>query len=260
MNILKVYINVPTEVNQLFDIESQPKRRKIMSESALALLERMAPPAKEITASSFWVDLPEKAEGLLGYQELSSQKSTLNFRKTLHELGVAPFSVESVEKYKELRVKMSKRLLPDSFIATIYGLSAITFLLSAGPAILGWPFGWFSSSATIGHYFVWTCIVSVVACFALMVYGITRSDVWLGRWRATPLKGYSQPVPEFALLTAIKVKERFSGPEVEMFVHEFVRVENEKVVLDPFLVARHQNKDYFIAVWDESRFEAEQKV
>lgn len=231
-----------------------------MSKSPLALLERVVPPTEEITASGFWLDLPEKAQSLLGYQALSSQKSILHFQKTLHELGVAPFSTESVERYKEMRVKMSKRLLPNSLFVTIYTLSTIAFLLSVGPAILGWAFGWFSDSKTMGYNFVWTCIGSLLSCFFLMVYGLTGADLLLGRWRATPLKGYVQPVPEFVLLTAIKVRERFPGPEVEMFVHEFVAVEHEKVVLDPFLVARHQNLDYFIAVWDESRFEAEQKA
>ncbi len=231
-----------------------------MNKSPVTLLERVDPPAGEITASGFWLDLPEKAQSLLGYQELSSRKSTLNFQKALHELGVAPFSLDSVEKYKESRVKMNKRLVPNWLFVTMYTLSAITFLLSVGPAIVGWLFGWFSASESTGYKFVWTCTGSLLACFFLMVHGFTRSDLLLGRWRATTLKGYSQPVPEFVLLMAIKVKERFPGPEVEMFIHEFVAVEHEKVVLDPFLVARHQNLDYFIAVWDESKFETEQKI
>jgi hypothetical protein len=81
-------------------------------------------------------------------------------------------------------------------------------------------------------------------------------------WRVTPLRGYTQPVPEFALQKACEIKREL--PEAEFFI--------DQLAVDPFLiVALDQPQDFpqnvktrgldpeiaaYVEVWDEPKFEA----
>lgn len=82
-------------------------------------------------------------------------------------------------------------------------------------------------------------------------------------WRLTPLKHYTQPVPEFVLQKAVEIKREL--PEAEFYI--------DQLAVDPFLLVSLQSiPDYnrntpsrkldpetaaYVEVWAEPRFEAE---
>jgi hypothetical protein len=69
-------------------------------------------------------------------------------------------------------------------------------------------------------------------------------------WQHTQLSEYSQPIPEFVLDKAIRIKETF--PEVHFYVQHL----NDPKA-DPFLIVAHDREVYYIEAWDEPRFEAQ---
>jgi hypothetical protein len=69
-------------------------------------------------------------------------------------------------------------------------------------------------------------------------------------WQRTKLNEYSQPIPEFALDKAIKIKEKF--PEVDFYIQHL----NDPKA-DPFLIATYDREVYYIEAWAEPGFEAQ---
>ena len=69
-----------------------------------------------------------------------------------------------------------------------------------------------------------------------------------GYWNRTFLPSYNKAIPEFVLEKAIRIKEHL--PEAEFYVEHF-----EKGRPDPFLVVQYKQKEYYIEVWDEPKFE-----
>jgi hypothetical protein len=67
-------------------------------------------------------------------------------------------------------------------------------------------------------------------------------------WTHTELTSYQQPVPEFVLEKAIRVKEAL--PEVKFFVQHLTEPK-----ADPFLIAKLDREVYYVEAWDEPRFE-----
>lgn len=218
-----------------------------MSQSTLAVLERM-PPAEKVTVASFWGDLPERATDLLGYDALKKQEESLTMWEVLDKAGARPFTMESVEKYKQEITKQAnpRFLFLHSVARVAFSVGLFGFMVCLGPALLGWFISWKIGLAFVGCSFAFSVIAGLLE---------GRATKYPGSWEVTPLKGYAEPVPEFVLQQAIKIKEGL--PDAEFSVHQFVQ--NEEV-LDPFLVVHHGDEEYFVAVWDEPKFEAEQKV
>lgn len=67
-------------------------------------------------------------------------------------------------------------------------------------------------------------------------------------WTKTALPAYKQPVPEFVLDKAIRIKEKV--PDVQFHVQHM-----REAKADPFLVAHLNSEIYYIEAWDEPRFE-----
>lgn len=63
-------------------------------------------------------------------------------------------------------------------------------------------------------------------------------------------------IPEFAIDTAIKVKERI--PAAQLSVE--ILMSTERLLGDPFLVVEHGGLKYYLEVWDESKFEKRRTV
>lgn len=68
-------------------------------------------------------------------------------------------------------------------------------------------------------------------------------------WGHTPLTEYEQPIPEFVLDKALRIKERL--PEVTFHIQHL----NEPKA-DPFLIGHLGKEIYYIEAWDEPRFES----
>lgn len=81
------------------------------------------------------------------------------------------------------------------------------------------------------------------------------SDNFDWSWRSDPAWGrvklseYKKPVPDFAIERAIQLKREC--PQVEFWVEEL------SDAVDPFLIAHIGREGYYIACWEEARFEAQ---
>lgn len=83
-----------------------------------------------------------------------------------------------------------------------------------------------------------------------------REQNWRsGNWDTTPIDGYDQPIPEFAIDTALRVKQAI--PEAEFSIEHFVSWNND----DPFLSFKVPGvqRRFVVEVWDEPDFEAKRK-
>lgn len=76
-----------------------------------------------------------------------------------------------------------------------------------------------------------------------------------GFWDTTPISEYNEPIPEFAIDTALRIKEAI--PEAEFSIEHFVH----RTTSDPFLSFKVPGiqRRFVVEVWDEPDFTAERK-
>ncbi len=76
-----------------------------------------------------------------------------------------------------------------------------------------------------------------------------------GEWAADPISEYGQPIPEFAIDTALHIKRAI--PEAEFSIEYFVHWRGQ----DPFLSFKVPGvqRRFVVEVWDEPDFTAEQQ-
>lgn len=67
-------------------------------------------------------------------------------------------------------------------------------------------------------------------------------------WSKTALESYTQPIPEFVLDKALRIKEVV--PNVKFHIQHM-----REPKADPFLIAHLDSEIYYIEAWDEPRFE-----
>lgn len=83
-----------------------------------------------------------------------------------------------------------------------------------------------------------------------------RNDNWAsGEWATTIISEYGEPIPEFAIDTALQIKQTI--PEAEFSIEYFVNWR----INDPFLSFKVPGvqRRFVVEVWDEPDFEAERK-
>ena len=167
----------------------------------------------------------------------------------LHSLGqrrdevphLGMFGLES--RFQAVLAEANTEIRKGRMLAILPGLGAILALICFGPALLGWFVSWKVGLASV---------FGLIAGFAMVgaANGTTIKEE--ASWNVTPLVGYRSPVPKQVLQTAVRLKKKLPG--VQLTVHELVQSER---VLDPFLAARLGETTYFIAVWDEPKFDAQ---
>ncbi len=83
-----------------------------------------------------------------------------------------------------------------------------------------------------------------------------RQQNWRnGEWSTTPISEYDQPIPEFAIDTALRIKKAI--PEATFSIEHFVHWRTQ----DPFLSFKVPGvqRRFVVEVWDEPDFTAERK-
>lgn len=227
------------------------------------MLERQAVEVEKNELFGF-EELGKKASELLGYDVLQkAAESKKGFAQVLLELDIKPFSSEKVMIYKKHQLKansnflsrhetfffvMAERILPVIILLSV----ASTFILFGASAIS--YFGWVSW----GFSWLWSMISGMLcAAFFALVVLTDYIIVVTANWQRVALSYYKEPVPEFALQTAVDIAGRTD--EVEFFVDRLVI---NKRTLDPFLVARckKDTTDYYLEVWNEPGFKQERKI
>lgn len=207
----------------------------------VSTLERMEIPASALVIPQN--DFPEQTLQALGYSKLWEEKGDRSLLRTLVSLGVIPFSRESVDSYMQAVVIEGNPQAPRYKRLVLIG-QTIAGALSAifiGPAILGWIV-----SANTGLAMVMAFMICLIA---LLAFSNATDKDWITReWRSSRLHNYTLPVPENALAMAVRIKEKFSQADFRVYSFE--------KKLDPFLAVDYGQEEYFLAVWDEPKFDA----
>lgn len=185
-------------------------------------------------------DIPKKPE---------TPEEQLRLVRTLQELGIRPYTNESVTAYKKRKqAEMANPPLRRRLLWAVNGcaLAAIATLVAIGFRLV--------TDSPSGLYF----FLFVVFCFATFILSFLRNVVAPGKnldWKSTPLTSYTEPIPENILALAIQIRKKL-GYRPGFYVSA---LSEREATYDPFLFIRTSDgkpgkRDYFIAVWDEPTF------
>lgn len=226
--------------------------------------------SKDIT-SDLVETLPEEAYKVLGYTMFKARKERLRLRNALAELGIRPFTAQSVAKYEAAMLKKHGATFwarhPGLFEATA-GTSCVLsfFSLIAGlvmlvAACVTWFQGTFDS-LLLCKWFMGIYAVGVPSfIYFLTALHTKEKSKKEAEWKTVEIGDCKQQVPAFALETAIKVKKAI--PEASIMIKYLLQ---EKFELDPFLVVSVRSgydkvpEEYHIEVWDEPSFDKQRQV
>ena len=202
------------------------------------------------------LQLAEEAQELLGYDCLLEQLTRPERRRKLwqklQELDVMPFTEESVEAYKEDAVAIPFALwrwIADRVIAVS--------LVVGTAGILGCLTAWLGVFPLVSLY----SFLALVGGFAAaIVTSIVRAANTPWRfWLTTDIKYYREPIPEFALHTAVELKK--IDPSAKFSI---CSLHEELNSIDPFLVMQLHDDDgqhdYYLEVWNEPGFTGQREA
>lgn len=217
---------------------------------------------KELEQLYTFDQLAQTAASTLGYKVLRDQlpklrmeaEERVSLKKAMSDLGIEPYSAKAVKQYQS---EMARRATPLATKATALAIVAVlllfwgagvTFLFSLIACIvcgvseaLAVP-TWLAATA-------WFSLGGTVATFLVIGFSGERKLTY-AEWTPIPISTYLRPVPEFALQTAVDLKE--TCPEAVFFIEELQLKER---TLDPFLVVHDSNGNkYYLEVWNEPGF------
>lgn len=209
-------------------------------------------------------DLAAAAAEHLGYTALiknlpalrAATRDRVSLKQAMADLGVAPFNNRDVARYQ---TKMARVHTPLTTWALIFshnfafglfigGLAALSvsgasclilYAISVVPA-------WLSQICWGG------LVTAMIGCLvgAAFVIATNGKTITYAEWRAIPIELYHRPIPEFALQTAVDIKQRC--PEARFVIEE---LQFKQRTLDPFLAVRDsEGNTYYLEVWNEPRF------
>lgn len=201
--------------------------------------------------------LYEKAETLLGYPKKERTQRSYELHNALNKLGIKPFTDESVARYKAMlksRPPLACYLRALLTAALVYGTywawkvdiettSSVLGVVCTLSGIAGVVLSIWSGLMTVTRYFETTRTWASVR-FDQLRYADVRAKV---------------NVPDFALETALRVKE--AVPAVNFNV-EYLSESRHQIRLidpDPFLVATLGHEQYYLEVWDERDYKEERE-
>ncbi|REJ91644.1 MAG: hypothetical protein DWQ34_14475 [Planctomycetota bacterium] len=223
---------------------------------SISILERETIANLEVDNDLFPGELPGQAQATLGYGRLLAEQAATRRRnalwRTLAELDVLPFTGSSVEAYKQACARRANRRIAEAALATV-GLSALVALVALPLLLFTALFGFANAAFYSALAFSAGTVIAVAAGVVESRYSVERE------WTMRELSDYAEPVPEFVLQTAVEVKQ--AHPDAEFHV---CTLEENRVVVDPFLVLRIQEggaeRDYYLEVWNESRFDGRREA
>ena len=177
----------------------------------------------------------------------------------LSKIGVRPFTLESVQKYKD---KIARRLfwdnLPRQSIGFLAGLGLVVGGVGTLLACLGIGIG-FLLGASMTSTIAWV-MVALPIFFFIGVGCATLADninIIRGRWSKYGIDYMTlSDVPDFALQTAIDLDR--CCPGCNIYIDEY---QEHEETLDPFLAvlatAEGKQEWIYLEVWNEVGFEKE---
>ncbi len=181
----------------------------------------------------------------LGYSVLVNvEKGEHNkFRMTeiLNELDIKPFTNESVAKYKAQQISNKE----PKWLQRLVALELIAFI--ALGIYIGWPHGlWMILAAFIGF---------------MITMAITDAIwEWSGwGWISLAVKDETSRIPEFALQTAMDVRDRLAAESIPALIGVETLI-RQQVRADPFLFVEVDGQRWYLEVWNEPSFKAKREL
>jgi hypothetical protein len=187
-------------------------------------------------------EMANEAAKELGYHNLERHahrsERDRDLRNTLKKLGIEPFETGGVHTYMDRERKKALGVTPMQ--AAIYTLLVVSALL--------WLLLLLCGSSAWG--------VLGIAVVPALIAGGTRADSFYGRnisWQPMLIQHYKEPIPEFALATALKIRR--ADPDI------LIEVVGLTITKDPFLaVSKEGTERYYLEVWQEPKFSAKREV
>lgn len=210
-------------------------------------------------------ELAVKAQESLEYGRLNnflSQKDNgIALDKTLAKLDIQPFKTSTVDEYKN-QMLFGEFWFKHPFLAYFADFGMFVACMVSVLVVIGGVAAFFSGIAAIiaAPIALVGCVSFLGAYKVFCAYNRTPTARHFD-WYRVELDNYSEDVPEFALHTALRIRQLL--PDARFFVDHLARrpaklTEQFRVrSLDPFLLVAHGDKVYYIEVWGEPKFEAE---
>jgi hypothetical protein len=183
----------------------------------------------------------EQLAEAVGYKRLKEKHDGLKLKATLRELGVQPFTSESVERYKKQKVRESKRTWRHRFVQAsswVMGISLVGFLgslitsLVTGVDLAGWLLFAFPA----------------IGVPAFISGGIVSEGTPNKSWFFQRIQNYREEIPLPIADRILAIKR--GAPEVVFYIDHLTDDP------DPFLVAACGDQTLYVGVWDEPSFTA----
>lgn len=195
------------------------------------------------------LSLSQQAKDVLGYTGLETEiKKDNSLEKALIELNIKPFTRDSVEKYQNMMVKKTENeFLINKIIKIISYLTIVFGIIAFTTIILSFFVDNYKDIALL--------VAGAHGMVAIILFTLSLSYLWdkqvSANWNIISLKNYEKPIPEYVLQTALDIKAKV--PDVYFRVSELrTRVRKN---LDPFLIVSNFEKEYYIEVWNEPKFQ-----
>jgi hypothetical protein len=223
--------------------------------SSLQLLQR-----REATLPPEIIDIFGDSTITRARQDLLYLKPCTDAEAALDLCQITPFIDKSVEKYKNERVKQTIWGKLDSGLILLMMISGgLITAISLMVAIFTGAHLLIYDTRDALNVFVWA-IIALAAGAASFAFGsiCEKESRKAKTWHRVSLEEYRGVIPEFALITALRLKDVL--PTALFFVDE-LRI--KQLPSDPFLVLINSGgdkKEYYIEVWDEPGFKAMRKV
>ncbi len=194
---------------------------------------------EEITVEDFtYEDLYEKVSSRLGYSVLGKAKINNDRKneisKVFQKLDIKPFKKELVEKYKnKMEVGYRNLFISGVVLSVLSGLVSIMLGMFYGNA-------WF--------------LVGLV--LSIIVGNICGNFISYNKeWEKIVINNFTSPIPEFALQTALDINTEL--PYCIIYIDSLFQ---KAKPLDPFLVVKYGDEDYYLEVWNEPKFNQKREV
>jgi len=200
------------------------------------------------------------------------------FLAILKDLGLEPFVKQSVIAYKKKMVRKESNFLGRHprlieklvvgdvgeflslavvVVIVLFGLPATATCLLFKLIFYVYPLG---GEDDVSWWFVFGFGTMTVAALVLF-YVLNRLFLTVreAKWIRLPINLYARPIPEFVSQTVADVTEQ--DGQVKLFIEELVVTQRKEWFFeDPFLVAVAGGEEYYLEVWNESRFSQKRLV
>lgn len=209
------------------------------------------------TVDSAIADFAAQTQADLGYRGLSSrvalETGRLRLHRALQQIDIDPLNEGAVTTHKNAfqwgkywsLYPSAAEWLTDIGAAGVFYACLMASGLAAVLSLVAWTEG------NVPGALPYLLLVALGLSIFHPLFCTRRGRGWL--WSRVELERYYEPVPAFALQTALRLKQIV--PDVKLYVESF---EKQQRTSDPFLVARLDGAEVYLEVWDEPQFEFEQ--